>query len=151
VVTADEHLARASSVCLDANILIYLVEGEALQKARVLALWRAMMRHGIRVLASELAVGECLIGAFKSGVPEITNAYQRLFSEPDEVELWPVDLKLITAAAALGAAHRLKLVDAMHLQSAIAAGCDLFITNDTGFRSGYGVRVVQLNDIGSLE
>ena len=145
--TAEEALAGVSAACLDANILIYLIEGEATLQALVRELWRAMIRRDIRVVTSDLAVGECLIGAFKAGVPGITDAYQRLFSNPDEISLCQVDLNLITSAAGLGAAQRLKLVDAIHFQSAISSGCDLFVTNDTAFRSAYGVRILQIRDL----
>lgn len=147
---ADARLAAASSVCLDANILIYLVEGEAQHKSLVRMIWANMISQGTRVVASEFAVGECLIGAAKSGIQEIINPYECLFSAADEIELCPIDLPLIAAAARLGAAHRLKLIDAIHFQSAIASGCDIFITNDNSFRSGHGVTVLQLSDFRNI-
>ncbi len=37
---------------------------------------------------------------------------------------------IIKSAAEIGGALRLKLADAIHLASAMAAGCEVFITND---------------------
>jgi predicted nucleic acid-binding protein len=47
------------------------------------------------------------------------------------LELRPVDEAVADLAAALGAAHGLRAADAVHLATAVAAGADRFITNDT--------------------
>ena len=47
------------------------------------------------------------------------------------VELRPVDEAVAELAAALGAAHGLRAADAVHLATAVAAGADRFITNNS--------------------
>ena len=41
----------------------------------------------------------------------------------------------------------MKLIDATHFGSAIAAGCDVLLTNDRKFRSDRGVNVLQLSEL----
>jgi predicted nucleic acid-binding protein len=46
------------------------------------------------------------------------------------LELRPIDAGTAQLATALGASHRLRAADAVHLATAVAAGADRFITNN---------------------
>jgi predicted nucleic acid-binding protein len=47
------------------------------------------------------------------------------------IDLRPVDEAIAQLATALGATHRLRAADAVHLATAVAAGADRFITNNS--------------------
>ena len=47
------------------------------------------------------------------------------------LDLRPVDEALAELATALGSAHRLRAADAVHLATAVAAGAERFITNNS--------------------
>lgn len=47
------------------------------------------------------------------------------------LDLLPVDMEIAELATALGARHRLRVADAVHLATAVVAGADRFITNNT--------------------
>ncbi|MEN3000708.1 MAG: PIN domain-containing protein, partial [Armatimonadota bacterium] len=49
-------------------------------------------------------------------------------------EALPVSWTVLEQAAQLRAAHRFTLLDAIHCASAVAAGCDWFLTNDADLR-----------------
>jgi predicted nucleic acid-binding protein len=61
------------------------------------------------------------------------------------LELLPVSQETLENAATVGARHRLKVVDAIHVATALAAGCDAFLTNDAGIRVSDGLRLVRLD------
>lgn len=50
-------------------------------------------------------------------------------------------------AAKLVARKRLKFIDALHVATALTAGCPFFMTNDTGIRSSDSLEVVQLGEL----
>ena len=47
------------------------------------------------------------------------------------LDLRPVDRAIAELAVGLGAQHRLRAADSIHLATAVAAGADRFITNNT--------------------
>ena len=47
------------------------------------------------------------------------------------LDLRPVDEAMAQLATALGATHRLRAADAMHLATAVAVGADRFITSNS--------------------
>ncbi|WP_371866543.1 type II toxin-antitoxin system VapC family toxin [Duganella alba] len=54
---------------------------------------------------------------------------------------------MFDCAAQLRAAHKIKLVDAVHLATALRAACRFFITNDKAMRSTGSLSVVQLGSL----
>ena len=50
-------------------------------------------------------------------------------------------------AAQISAKHSMKLVDALHLATALQAGCKYLITQDMGFKQVEGVELVNLKNI----
>ncbi len=145
----SRSLVGISSLYLDANILIYLVEGNAALNELVLSAFREIEAHNITLYTSEITVTECLNGAYRAGLEELAQKYLELLSTEDFIVLLPVDIQVCIETARIGAEHRLKTVDSLHLASATLAGCQVFLTNDSAFRNGKTVEVVQLEEFRS--
>lgn len=128
---------------IDTNIIIYQIEGtrQAQQKASA----AVAQSDDQRLVTSEITLGECLLGAQKRQSAELVVKYREILSDTAIFRLVPVDRGILEAAAKLGAQYRLKLVDAIHVATAVAAGCDAFITNDKGIRAGESLRIIQLD------
>jgi predicted nucleic acid-binding protein len=142
----SESLEGISSLYLDSNILIYLVEGNASIGERVLAAFREIENNEITLFTSEITLTECLNGAYSVGSEPLAQKYLELLGAEEFITLVPVDSDVCIEAARLGAAHRLKTVDSLHLASATLAGCQALLSNDSAFRSTDDVRVVQLSE-----
>ncbi|MDR6757460.1 putative nucleic acid-binding protein [Mycoplana sp. BE70] len=69
-----------------------------------------------KLIASELTIAECTIA-------------------PHDV---------IVQAAEIAAELKLKLPDAIHVATAIVAGCDAFLSNDRGIRAPAGIEIQHL-------
>lgn len=143
----NKDFESAQRIYVDANIIIYFMEGDDERQGKVTALFEYAEINDIAVITSEIARAECLYGVYRAGKEALTKAYNRLFNEAGLFQFVPVELEICEAAAMIGAQNRLKLIDAIHFASAIGVKCDVFVTNDKGIKSEKNLRVVQLSDL----
>jgi predicted nucleic acid-binding protein len=115
----------------DADVLIYAaVPGHRLGR-RVLALFpdapmaQSELSAGI---GSLLLLPELLAKPVRDGADA---ELARLAAIIGRLDLLPLDDSTADLAVALGATYRLKAADAVHLATAIGAGADRFLTNNT--------------------
>jgi predicted nucleic acid-binding protein len=146
----SRSLEGNTSLYLDSNILIYLVEGNVELGDLVLAAFREIETNNITLYTSEITVTECLNGAYRAGLEELAQKYLELLSSEEFIILLPVDSDVCIEASRIGAEHRLKTVDSIHLASATLAGCQAFLTNDGGFKSSKNVQTILLSEFKKL-
>ena len=79
----------------------------------------------------------------------MVDIYERFFEGDEEIERLPIDYRLMKQASVLAAKHGLKLIDAVHLASAISSGCSVFVTNDKSIRAPEELKVVTPSEIKS--
>lgn len=118
-------------VCLDANCVIYLVEGDATWGPKITAKVAALTNGGHEIAVSDLSRTECLAAPFAAGDAAIIADYQTFFASPT-VRLLPLTAMVCERAARIRAAShfRLRVPDCLHLAAAIEHGCGSFLTND---------------------
>jgi predicted nucleic acid-binding protein len=131
----------------DANSVIYFIEANPEFHSKISSLWYALIERNTTFVTSEICVAECFYGAFRRQSQVLENGYDRLFFEERTFDIRAVDLDTLVGAARLGADLGLRLIDAVHFRTALAAQCDIFVTNDRRFRSSHGVRVVQIAEL----
>jgi predicted nucleic acid-binding protein len=140
----NSDITRARKIYIDANIIIYFIEGAAVFRESVIELFRHTEEHNIPIMTSEISIGECLYGAYKRKNEAIADKYREIFHEIGMFHLIPVEQEIAERAAKVGAENGLKLIDAIHFTSALDVGCKVFVTNDRGIKSAEGLKVVQL-------
>ncbi len=124
--------AECSDVdAFDADVLIYAATPGNELGRRV----RALFPAGPLTTADEpagvgsvLLLTELLTKPLRDGADEELRALAALLAR---LTLLPVDESTARLAVALGAEYRLRTADAVHLATAVAAGADRFITNNT--------------------
>jgi len=123
-------------VYLDANIFVYLVEGEPALAAAVEPLFVALKRHGGSATTSELTLAEVLAptGMGNARPAHIKRRYLDLIVWGRIVSLKPVSRDVLYETADVRTEARLRLPDAIHLVTAIHAKCSHFVSRDQGFR-----------------
>lgn len=121
-------------VYLDANIIIYAVEGFAPFLDQMRALLAAVNASEVVAITSELTVAEVLVKPLKDQQPALQQAYRTFLTPTPELEVVQVSLTVLEEAARLRATTKLKLPDAIHLATALHYQCDSFLTNDELFR-----------------
>lgn len=115
----------------DADVLIYAAApGHPLgQRVRALFPPEATATTGaVAGTGSVLLIPELLTKPMRDGARSEVEALAALLGRLD---LRPVDESVAELAAALGAAYGLRAADAVHLATAVAAGADRFITNNS--------------------
>jgi predicted nucleic acid-binding protein len=145
----SRSLEGLASLYLDSNILIYLVEGHAHLSELVLAAFHEVETQGVALYTSEITLTECLNGAYRAGLEGLAQTYLDLLGTDDFITLLQVNSDVCVEAARLGAEHRLKTIDAIHLASATLAGCQALLSNDSAFRSTKDVLAIKLSEFAS--
>lgn len=82
------------------------------------------------VVASQLARAECLVKPERAGSPVLRERFEDFFSESGII-LVDVTNEILAKAVDLRAHKRLKMPDAIHVATALFAGCDLIVTTDS--------------------
>lgn len=114
---------------LDSNIIIAALERPVWSSFFVRLFARAETRDLVLV-TSEVSLAEVLVGPMKQGTAKLLDAYLRLLGPESAFTTVPVTRSILYSAAHVRATSSLKLIDAIHLATAIEAGCDHFLTND---------------------
>jgi predicted nucleic acid-binding protein len=114
----------------DADVLIYAAVPVHRLGRRVRALFPVhATTGGARAgIGSVLLLPELLTKPMRDGVETELEAFT---AQLGRIDLRPVDPTIAELATALGATHRLRAADAVHLATAVAAGTDRFITNNS--------------------
>lgn len=115
----------------DADVLIYAAAPRHPLGRRVRLLFpddAAPAGGAVAGIGSVLLVPELLSKPLRDGADEEVDALAAMLGRLD---LRPVDEATADLAAVLGATHRLRAVDATHLATAVIAGADRFITNNS--------------------
>jgi predicted nucleic acid-binding protein len=141
-----DQLDGVSSLYLDSNILIYLVEDRSAKRDAVTAILAEAQTLGVFLTTSEITLAECLFGAFKQENEALAGVYRELFSGDGFIQTILCQSIIFEDAARRGATLSLKLVDAIHIASATHFGCDAFLTNDNGIRGPVTLKIIQLSD-----
>jgi predicted nucleic acid-binding protein len=115
----------------DADVLVYAATAEHPLGRRVRALFPtapATEDPSVAGVGSVLLLPELLTKPLRDGCDDEALALATLLARLD---LLPVDAATAELAVALGVLHNLRPIDAAHLATAVSAGADRFITNNT--------------------
>lgn len=139
-------LPTGGLIYLDANALIYSVERVEPYRTLLDPMWQTAEAGTVTVASSGLTVVETLVKPVRDGSEEIEAQYREIF-EASIFRVLDMPLGVFEQAARIRAVTELKTADALHAASALHAGCDLFVTNDSAFRRVSGLPVVVLDDL----
>ncbi|MFA7487696.1 MAG: type II toxin-antitoxin system VapC family toxin [Lysobacteraceae bacterium] len=120
---------------LDANALIYLIEGAAPFAKRVREQLQtiAAAEPGLRIAASRLSWLECRVGPMKSGDTQTLAVYDSFFAQPDLICV-ELSASVIDLATAIRVGHGVKTPDALQAACCLQLGSEhLFVTGDKAF------------------
>jgi predicted nucleic acid-binding protein len=139
-------IPSSSKIYIDTAVAIYSVEWNPEYFSLLQPLWLKFQAEEIELVSSELILMETLVLPLRNEDSLLINAYEEvLLSEP--MELIPIDRSILRQAAHLRATTNLKTPDAIHAATALSVDCDLFLTNDKGFRNVPNLSVVILSEI----
>jgi len=132
---------QETRIYFDTNIIVYLLEGEsALRELAAQAIVRFADEAHVLV-SSELALAECLHGAYRQNRLRTADAYRKLLLDSGDFMTVSLSLNIFELGAKIAAQHRMKLLDALHLACALHSGCTVFLTNDKRLHAFDGLEV----------
>ena len=123
---------HGSTLYLDANVFIYAFEGPPGPVRGIAAqLLRDVHSERCEGATSVVTRAEVLVRPLRMKQVELADRYRALLSGTDALALHVMDENVADRAAELRADYPvLKLPDAMHIATAMLAGCDAFVTGD---------------------
>jgi predicted nucleic acid-binding protein len=135
---------RGRRVYLDTNVFIYAVEGLEAFAPMLAALFARMEAGEIRASTSELALAEALAKPIEAGREDVVRVYEAMLTPSGWLSVLPVDRAVLIEAARLRAGLKLRLPDAIHIATAVRAGCDLVLSNDKRMKVPAGMKLLAL-------
>lgn len=143
--TIGELASRHPRVAIDADVLIYLLDGGAPRADLAGSIIDAIDAGTIAGSMSSLALTEVLVGPARAG--DAARFEQTAFELRDiDANLVPVSTDIAEHAAWLRGRDALQLADAIHVASAQSVAT-AFVTNDRRIRSLVGLEVMYLDDL----
>ena len=131
----------------DTAPLIYLVEKHPANFDRMFLIMQSVDSNLISGVASTIALTEVLVQPLRVGDRDLVNRYVAVMSRSRNFSLIPISTAIARRAADIRAHHHLQTPDALHVATAIEAGCDAFLTNDRGIQRVTEIRVLVLDDL----
>lgn len=143
----DAQLDRVMRLYVDANIIVYVIEGASTEFEKSRDLIAIALGQGARLVTSALSVAECLHGAYRNDDLKLADLFRDFLLDRDQIDLVPVNVEILNQSAILGARLRLKLADSIHVATAMHSNCDAIFTNDNKLRVPEELILIRLADI----
>ncbi len=137
-------LMRGERVYFDTNVFIYLVEGFAELRQALFEIRDSILYREAEIVTSELTICEALVAPFRSNNTALISGYRRFIEESGAFELRPTNRETYVRASLYRAQMGFKTPDAIHIATAVEAGCAVFVTNDKPLKAPQGLRIVQM-------
>jgi predicted nucleic acid-binding protein len=143
--TIAELRARHPRIAVDADVLIYLLDGSEPRAGLAGALIDAIDSGVIVGSMSALTLTEVLVGPARAG--DAARFEQTAFELRDlDLSVVPISTEIAEHAAWLRGREALQLADAVHVAAAQTVAT-AFVTNDRRIRSQPGLEVMYLDDL----
>lgn len=138
---------RGHRVYVDTNVFIYFLERNLEFFSAAAAVIQAIRSQEFSGFTGEITVAETLVKPYLARDMILVADTKSFFDTSNFLTVLSHDKLTWDIAAQLRAAQRIKLVDAVHLATALKAACRYFVTNDKAMRSTGALSVVQLGSL----
>ncbi len=147
-----ESLQGVTRLFLDTAPVIYYVEQNPQYFASASVVFNHILNAAPIGVASPITLAESLVQPYRLGQTELQQQFIELMTETENIEFVPIDRQnMALDAAQIRARYNLQLLDAFQIVTALASGCEAFLTNDVIFRRVTELRVLMLNDFNTNE
>ena len=115
---------------------------------RAIKIFEMIEKGSCKGFACDLFLAELMVKPLRTGEIEIAEKYANDLPKFPNLTFCSLPQAIVIAAARLRGSSNLGLIDALHLATAVAAGCKVFITNDAAMRHpNAGLDIWMLRDI----
>jgi predicted nucleic acid-binding protein len=142
-----DAIPTGSLVALDTVVWIYEFEFHPIFGPITRILFREGFGKAVcRAACSLLVLGEVLVEPLARSRTDVADRYRLTISPGPDLIVWPISRDVIETAAFLRAKYRIKMLDAIHVGSAVVHRADVFVTNDGGLRRISEIPILILSD-----
>jgi predicted nucleic acid-binding protein len=142
-----DAIPTGSLVALDTVVWIHEFEGDPVFGQITRPLFEDGFGKGaLRAACSLIVLGEVLVKPLALSLTDIADRYRRMISPRPDLTVWPISRGVIEMAGSLRARYRIRMIDAIHVASAVVNLADCFVTNDAGLRGISEVPILILAD-----
>jgi predicted nucleic acid-binding protein len=143
----EDAFKSVQLVGVDTAPFIYYVEQHPTYFTLTKAIFERVSKDLLLVSASALALTEVLMKPIQATNTHLHQEYRDLLLNTKNVSTIAIDINIAVRAAELRATYNLKTPDALHVASAIVAGCDAFLTNDSGIKRVTEINILILDEL----
>jgi len=145
--TVHELCRRHRRIAFDANVFIYLFEGEGDLSRAAASVLDAISDGRATGLAATIALSEVIVGPVRAGDETMAERYVDAIRSIEHLDLMPATVEIAADASFIRGRKGLTLADALHVATARAGGASAIVTNDRRIRPMPKLAVVQLADL----
>jgi predicted nucleic acid-binding protein len=140
---------QGHKVYFDTNIFVYVLGDNKEFLARSFPFFQAVEAGRITGVSGDLVIAELLVKPMMNNDMIAIERTEALFdSEDGYFQALPHDRATLRLAAHIRATQKLSMIDAVHVATAIKAGCSNFITNDERIAErAKGIEVIRLSSL----
>jgi predicted nucleic acid-binding protein len=132
---------------VDTAPFIYYTEKRAEYADKMLEIFGYVDQEKIHVITGSLTLTETLMKPLQEEDIQLADQYRSIFFRTRGITTTSITPKVGDNAAVLRAQYNLKTPDALHIATAIEAGCDAFLTNDLGLKHVKEISVLILQEM----
>jgi predicted nucleic acid-binding protein len=144
-VKIEAALMDVTRLCLDTAPVVYLVERNPTFFDVVSAVFERVDEAQLRAVAS-ITLSECLVGAYRMNQPRAAANFAQCLTQ-GETDFVQISAAIGDRAAQIRVKYNFKLMDALQIATAIASGCDAFLTNDAKSKRVTELRVLVVGEL----
>ena len=136
----------ALRIYLDANILIYLIEGYAEHEPALQVVLAEFERGDSQFVTSELSLAEVLVQPLRQKRNDLVDKYENLLAPEAGIETKAIDATILRRSADLRANLGGSLMDAIHLATAAFHNCSIILSEDNRLKVPAAMKRLSLSD-----
>ncbi len=138
---------QGQRVYIDTNIFVYFLEQHDQYFDLVLPFFQLFNQGLSLAYTGDAAVAETLYKPYQADDLLRVNEFKAFFSDDEFITVLPHTTKIFELTAEIAPKQKMKLIDALHYSTALAAGCQFILTNDAGFTSNSRIEVILLREL----
>ncbi len=139
-----EEVPEGTLIALGSAPIIYYLQDHPSFAPRFSPLFDAAAQGKLNLAISTITLAEAMAGPFASGNEVVAMQYRVVLCHSPGWQTVHLDENIATEAARLRARYRLRLPDAIHVATAIAARAWALVTHDSGLAKVMDLRVLGL-------
>lgn len=141
----SDALKGVNHLAIETAPYIYYVENHPIYAEKMDAIFEIVEAQAVDITSSVMTLTETLMKPLQANDQVLIDAYNELLTQ--NVRLIPITAAIARSAAELRARYNLRTPDALHIATAIDAGCDAFLTNDLGLKRVNELIILVLDEL----